>query len=646
MNKIVAKLIALAMAMLLVGCGGGEDAFGTPSATPPGTASSTVASLQLSISPTTVKSDDSTSTTLTVTALNAANAAVPSVAVIVSTNTGVLGAATVTTDTLGKATLTFSSGASSKDNRTATITATAGTTTAQIPVQIVGSTVTVSSSSNSLPDDGTSPATLTITAKDAAGNPVPNTAVTLTNSGAGSVTFTPPSGTTDGIGQFITIVAGVGAGTATVNAAAVGATATASFTVSPSGSTFAIDQQTLNGIVIANNNVTAMKIGDLLIIRVNAPAPATNVVFATTIGVWNGTSSVVTVPVSAGKATATLTTTQAGIANIQVYNQASPTISDSLMVTMTAATANRINLQASPGVIQKSVGTTTGSSTLIATVRDASGFPVGDAPVAFEIINPTGGGETVSPVVVLSAATTAGGLTLGEARATFTSGSLASDASGVQVRAKVIGTAVTTNTAPSGSDAAIIIGGTAGSIAFGQATVLLEGGGGATYILPMSVLVADANGNPAPQGTVVNLSVWPIAWSTGVGCSADADNGTSRGTFLNEDVDENVTLNVGEDSTRTYLATGTTIVGSVDGLITPTNSASGTLPATVTTDASGVAIFNLTYGKSSALWTVDRIRARTVVQGSEAVGETIFRLNGLEKDITPICRLPNSPYLF
>ena len=652
MSKMVAKLIALVMAMLLAGCGGGEDAFGTPSGvTPPG-AASTIASLQLSISPTTVKSDDSSTITLTVTAINSANAAVPNVIIVISASTGVLGAAAITTDTLGKATVSFSSGASSKDNRTATITATAGTTSAQIPVQIVGSTVSVLSSSNSLPDNGTSPGTLTITAKDAGGTPVAGTAVTLTNSGTGTVTLTPPSGITDANGQFVTSVTGTGAGTATVNVAAVGVTATASLTISPSGSTFAIDQQTLNGTVITNNNITAMKTGDSLAIQVNAPAPATNVVFASTVGVWNGTSSVITVPVAAGKATATLTTTQAGVTNVQVYNQASPAISDSLTVTMTAANASSITLQASPGVVQKSIGATTGSSTLIAIVKDAAGFPVGDAPVAFEIRNPTGGGETVSPVVVLSAATTSGGLTLGEARATFTSGSLASDASGVQVRATVVGTAVATeavgvNATPSGNDAVIIIGGTAASIAFGQATVLLEGGGDTTYILPMSVLVADANGNPAPQGTVVNLSVWPIAWSTGSGCAYDADTATT-GTFFNEDVNENVTLNAGEDGTRRYFATGTLAsgIGRTDVLITPTNSAAGTLPATVTTDASGVAAFNLTYGKSSAIWTIDRVRARTVVQGSEAVGETIFRLTALEKDITPICRLPDSPYFF
>lgn len=641
-----ASFLLAASIALLAGCGGG----GTASTTTTTTTTVTAASLDLLAAPTTVKSDNSTSTTITVTALNAANAAVPGVTLTMGTTSGVLGSATVVTDAAGMATVTFSSGAS-KINRTATITATAGAVSAQIPVQIVGSTVTVNSTGTTLPDDGTSPVTLTITAKDAGGNVVPDAAVTLTQTGDGSVTLAPASGTTNASGQLAVTAAGTASGTVTVSATALDETATTALTVSPSAATFAIDQQTLNGAVVAGNPaVTAMKIGDTLAVQVNAPA-SSNVTFATTTGSFNGTGAVVAVPVVAGKATATLTTTQASVATVQVYDTAAPATSDSLTVGMTSATAASITLQSSPSVVSRSVGTTTGSSTLIAMVRDAGGFPVGDAPVSFSIVNPTGGGETVSPVVVLSAATTAGGLSLGEARTSFTSGSSSTGAGGVQIRASVVGTAVATepvgvNLTSSGNDAAVVIGGTAGSVAFGQATALTVGGSGTTYILPMSVLVADSNGNPAPLGTVVNLSVWPIAWSTGSVCAVDADTATT-GTFYNEDVNENLILDAGEDGKRDYYYSGlATVQGTSNSSSTPTNSAGGTLPATVTTDDSGVATFNLTYSKSSAIWIISRIRARTVVQGSDAVGEIVFRLDPLSSDVTPNCLLGNSPYLF
>lgn len=664
-------LLAAAVALLASCGGGGGGATGTAAASgvPATTTTVTAASLNLLASPTTVNSDGLTSTTITVTALNAANAAIPDVTVTISADTGILGSATVITGTAGTATVTFSSGGANKINRTASITATAGAVSAQIPVQIVGSTVTVNSTGATLPDDGTSPVTLTITAKDFGGNIVPNTAVTLTKTGTGNVTLTPASGTTDASGQLTATATGAagGAGTVTVSAAALGATATTALTVSPSAATFAIDQQTLNGAVVAGNPaVTAMKIGQSLAVRVNAPGLA-NVTFATTTGIWNGTTSVVTMPVVAGSATATLTTTQASVATVQVYDPLALTTSDSLTVGMTSAIAASIMIQPSPSVVSRSVGTTTGSSTLIAMVRDASGFPVGDAPVSFSIVTPTGGGETVSPVVVLSAATTAGGLSLGEARTSFNSGSLSTGAPGVQIRASVVGTAVATepagvNLTTSGNDATIVIGGTAGSVAFGSATSIATDASNANYVREMSVLVADSNGNPAPLGTVVNLSTWPIAWSTGSACKVDADAPAApadpaatpptlatltRGTFLNEDANENLILDAGEDGKRTYYSSGVSVVGgTVNGASTPTNSAGGTLPATVTTDASGVAAFKLTYTKGSAIWTVTRIRARTVVQGSETVGEVVFRLAPTVPDVNPDCLLPPSPYSF
>lgn len=808
-------LLAVALAAL-AGCGAGV-ADTASSATP-------ATSFSLLASPSTVNSDGLTSSTITVVALNAANAAVSGVVATLSADSGILSDATITTGTgAAPVTVTFSPGAS-KINRTATITATAGGVSSQIPVQIVGSTVTVTSSGATLPDNGQSPVTLTITAKDSGRNAVPNAAVTLTQTGSGRVTLTPASGTTNASGQLTVEAKGAGAGAATISVAALGATATTALTVSPTTATFAIDQ--LNGVDALNTAVTAMKIGHTLTVRVNS-LNATNVTFATTTGTWNGgTSSVVTVPAVAGKATASLTTTQAGVATVQVYDAAAPATSDSLTVAMTSTIAASITIQPSPSVVARSVGTTTGSSTLIAMVRDANGFPVGDAPVSFSIVNPTGGGETVSPVVVLSASTTAGGLNLGEARTSFTSGSASSGANGVHIRASVVGTTVATeafdpitlqpvNLTSSGNDATIIMGGTSGSVAFGTATVLTTDASNANYVLEMSVMVTDSNGNPAPLGTVVNLSVWPQTFSTGAGCARDPDSpatagtpavdevpavagvagvpevpgvgatgssgvagdltitaaaaagaaangyrvtivvntsvaadslvvtsnataatvtinidstaigyvagqsiynwtqvasalnanptffasktastanggalvlnsdaqvitlaggvnavaaipavlaraaiparpaipaGPARGTFYNEDINENLILDTGEDGRRDWYISGlATTQGTSDGYATPPSSAAGSVPSTILTDANGVAAFKLTYPKKSAIWITDRMRARTVVQGTEMVGEIILYLAPTVDEGKPgpdTCKLPDSPYFF
>ncbi len=572
-----------------------------------------IASLSLSATPTTVKSDNSTSATVTVTALSVANAATPGVVVSLSTNTGILSANSVTTDNTGKATFTFSSGTASKSNRTATITASAGVTAA-LPVQIVGSTLTVNATGASVPVDGTSPVTMTFSAKDAGGNPISGAAVTLTK--PAGVTLTPSSGTTDANGQLVVSVTG-GAGftclsNCVVTASAVGATASAPITVTTVSATFGISQTILNGgTPITSPTAVAMQIGDSLVVLVTAPVPTTSVTFATTMGSWNVSGTTLSVPVDngvihstcgtvttiAGQACATLTTTTAGLANVQVFDTANATTSDSLTVSMTATTPYKITLQALPSLVSKCVGTTCSYATLIATVTDVNNLPVGNAQVVFSILNPTGGGESVSPVVQPTAAVATSTLALGQARTQFTSGSLSSGALGIQIRAQVLGyPAVVTNTSPSGSDATIVIGGSAASMAFGQATSVGVTSDGTAYTLNMTVLVTDSNGSPVPAGTVVNLNAWPIAWSTGQSCIVDADNGSSKGTFDNEDANENLFLDPGEDGgpgnngtapARIYYYSGNTATtaGTQDGQLTPPSAAAGSVPGTITTDA-------------------------------------------------------------
>lgn len=694
-------VILLAAGMVLSGCG---DTFQDTAATAPTVITTGVASIQMSAAPTTVKSDNSTSATITISAVSASNAAVPNVTISLSADTGLLNTATVTTDAAGMATATFSSGAVSKVNRTATITATSGAISALLPLQVVGSTIAMNTTAASLVAGGAS-APITITVLDAGGGPISGTAVTLAQTGSGTVTVTPASGTTDANGNLVVSVSGATAGAVTLSATAAGVTTSVNLTVTSSvASTFGISLLTLNagaGVVPTTPKTAAMNIGDALAVQVNAPFPTATVIFATTVGTWTGAcaegsglTTCTVVPV-AGVATASLGASVAGVANVEVRDIADATKVDTLTVGITAATPSYIMLQASPSVVPKSVGTTLGYSKLTAVVYDATGAPVGGVPVAFSIVPGTGtnSGETVSPVVVFTASTTQGGLDLGAAPATFTSGSLPSGAQGVQIRASVVGTTIATQPVgvplPAGMkssfDAAIVIGGQAGSIAFGQAAQIIDPGAGVTfYTYPMSVLVADSSGAPAPVGTVVNISAWPIGWttgSTGAGCSPDVDGFVwspsggwgegGGGTFLNEDANENLILDPNEDGTRKFLATGTNTVvhydalgvpynytlptaGRKDGQITPLNSWGGTVrstnpadaPGTASTDANGIAAFYITYTKSSAYWVVTRIRAQTMMQGTPAVGQLEMQFPASKADSDPICYLPPSPFRY
>ena len=238
-------------------------------------------------------------------------------------------------------------------------------------------------------------------------------------------------------------------------------------------------------------------------------------------------------------------------------------------------------------------------------------------------------------------------------RAIFTAGSLPSgqSAASIQVQAKTLDSSKT-------ATFNIVVGGSAGSVVIGKATHITNTGSVTQYTLPMSVLVADANGNPVPAGTVVSLSAWPASYTLGSWRPLDTAGGSNcvptsgpdtaisvdaNGdgvedndyqytftTLANEDVNENLILDTGEDLNG-------------DGTLTPANSASGTLPASVVTDANGVANFNLIYLKQYAVWVRVRVRASTLVQGTEANSQVVFTLPALKED-ADACILSNSPF--
>lgn len=651
--KVFGQFIGVLILAALAGCGGGGSGTTTPAnpgpvVTPPPVPSS----ISLSATLTSIKSDNSNSTSVTAIVLDSANAVISGVAVVFSADTGVLSSATAITDSSGKATVTFSSGTTNASSRTATITATAGTKTAQIPIRLTGSTIDLVATGTNLIAGGAA-TNLTITLKNASSVPVSGAAITLTSSGAGTVVITPTSGTSDANGQFVVTVRGTVAGQVTVTVSALGEIRTLTYLVSSSSTAFSITTPA--------TDVVGTTLNTPLQITVQATSPAANVVFASTVGTWDnsGRNSITKQAVN-GVVTATLTSTVAGVASVLVYDASTGpggNLSDTLTVAFTAANAFKISLQAQPTIVAPSSGGATGVSSLLATVTDAAGNPVGNAAVTFQILTPTGGGETVTPAVVQTASVPGGGVALGQAKATFTSGSLPSGARGVQVRASVLGTNVATeqvypvaiDVTPSGPDASIVIGGTAGSVTIGRATVVSDNSNNTAYILPMSVLIADSNGNAVANATV-SLSAWPVAFNVGTNsvlpggvvstCNLAAD-------YYNEDQNENLVLDPGEDGMRRLYPNGAFVLGgTVDGSITPPNSASGTLPATVQTDASGLATFNLTYTKANSIWITTRIRASTFVQGTETVGQVIFRLPASIPDVGPPCLIPSSPYRF
>ena len=589
-----------------------------------------VTGLSIGTSRTTVKTDGSELAVITVTALSSQNVVVPGVTINFVASGGQLSASQVVTDSNGQARVNLSAGALDKSNRVVTVTASsAGVADVQIPVRIVDSTVALLVTNSTLTAGGTS-VTATVTARDASGLGVFNVPVTLSQAGSGSVNIVAATGNTDVNGQFTATLTGVTPGAVTLTANALAASASQVLTVTP-GSAFAITAPL--------DDPESLSTAGSLNFTVNAPTQS-SVRFATTLGVWAGLdrfgaacTSICEKAVGGGTASATLSSSNAGTADIQVDGLdagGNVTATDTHTVFVSAVTSSSISLQGSASNVPPSTGGTRNTVQLIATVRDALGQPVGGVPVAFSILNTSSGGESISPVVKPSSDGTNSTDPLGQARTTFTSGSLPSGqgSSSIQVQATALdsGATATFN---------IVVGGTAGSIAIGQATAI-QGTSPTQYTFPMSVLVADSNGNPAPAGTVVSLSVWPARYSTGSRSPVTCDAVLS-GTFDNEDTNENLVLDAGDTDA---LGLG----GNGDGILTPPNSTAGTLPSAVLTDVNGVANFNLIYLKQYADWLVVRMRATTLVQGTETTSELVFRLPALEADKNPVCTLPVSPF--
>lgn len=624
----------------LIGCGNGAK---TATGTTTGTVAGTAASISLSTSATSVKSDNSNSATITITALDTNNASLSGQTINLTASSGQLSSATATTGTNGSTTVTFSGGTAGL-NKTATITASIGGVSNSIPIQITGSTLNLSTLAANVAA-GT-PTDVTVVAKNAAGGVLSGQTMrfSIAASSTGSGTLSATSATTSATGTASVNLTGTAAGAVNVlvewldATGAVTASATQAYTITGAGGAFQITTPATSPFAVTigvNQNVI-----------VNVPATVSKIRYATTLGSWQANGlKVLTVnnPGTGSDTQVFVPGISAGNASVQVDAlDAAGAISASAKITLaisaTATSAASVKLQPSTSVLQPSSGSNLSTATLTATVMDATNNPVGGASVLFELVNSTGTGETISPVVVTTNATAP----LGIAQSTFTAGTT-STTQGAQIKASVIGAAssvaATTN---------ITVGGTAGSIAIGVSTTMTAVNSNTAYSVPVSVMVTDSNGNAVP-GATVSLSIWPVYYYKGTRNASCGPIYLSSGAvpvaFPNEDRNENLLVDPGEDIDGPGGAIlAAPFRGTPDGKLWPIPSAAGSIPATVTTAADGTATFNWVYLKQYANWVDARIRATTLVQGSQSTSSLIVNLIPLASDVVSPCALPPSPY--
>lgn len=595
------------------------------------------ASFSVSASSFEVKTDNSDSTEISVTVLDQNNSAYEGVPVHFSTNGGKLFSSVAVTNSEGTAIVSFSSGTANRANRTAEVIASIGgeedsSLRESIFIQVVGTYINLTPTVTDLGKD-----TLSIQVLDAGDNPIYNAQVEVesvdpddhdeTNNNL-AWEFIPPENSQncyqDNTGKTICSTDPGGEAKLEVTAdnaqmgedamlkiSSMGATKTQMYKVVTTGAEIMI--------IDPERDTVSMHTGETLQVKVHAPE-RTMVRFATTVGTWQNGSKVYDASVFGETATAVLhSSSEVGLSTVQVMDVTTGEVFDLLNVAISAPTSTsaKVSVQASSGTVAVSQGETKNAVDIVATVTNAAGQVVGDAPVSFSFVNTVGGGESISPALVLTNAQ-------GQAKAVFTSGSVASGADGIQIRATVIGTIPQIT-----GTVKVVIGGTAASIAIGMSSKISAINNDTAYELPMSLVVTDANGNPVPE-TEVTLGVWPTRYATGFWYEEEENDCSAyvTGVYDNEDGNRNLILNPGEDENQ-------------DGKLTPPSSAAGTVPAIVTTDENGTATFTLQYLKDSAAWIEAEVRASTLVSGSETESYLRFWLAWLQGEE---CNLPHSPY--
>ncbi|MBU0479625.1 MAG: Ig-like domain-containing protein [Proteobacteria bacterium] len=618
-------LLALLLVSLAIfwGCGAGGDAVPPTTTTTTTTPTSTTSNaIVLSLSQNSVETDGSDSSTVTATVIQN-NVPQEGVTVNFATTAGLISVGSVTTDSNGRASVTFYANPGDRSNQVATITATSGGLSQTIPITITGTIINLAATQTQVSVGGTT--TLTINVLDAGSVGINSATVDLSTSNA-NVALSATTGTTNTSGVLTVILNGAVTGTTVITVSSSGATQTITITVGASASSINITNPATSPYVIVT--------GIPQVVTITGPFN-TDVTFVSTLGTWGGGAATeIQTTDGAGVASATLTSDLVGTATVMVYQTSTPGNSDSTLINVSPpiGDANQVAVSFSATSVAPSSATVTNSVTVYAKVITDSSEPIANVPVTFSLSNTTGGGEYVSPA---SAVTDSSGY----ATTTFYSGTSSSSGLGVNVIATEHGSA-----SPGNSDTGtIIIGGTPASIVLSRGTHATASGDNTYYIMPMGVLVSDSGGGAVANATV-SLTAWPTRYRIGTGGPPTIQEVPPTGSLVysvvNEDANRNLILDAGEDVGPCDDLSACTALAA-DGVLTPPSAAAGSVPSSVTTIANGTGAFNLTYLKSSAVWIEDEITATVKVLGTESKTSLTFWLPYLTSDEDLI---PSSPY--
>lgn len=597
---------------LLASCGGqGAGGGGGSLSLDPESEVSSI--LLFTDSPTLPNASGATSAVVTAQVKNGTNNVVPNQTVtFATTDTGValspVGASSKT-DSAGRVQVRVDLGdtAAARANRVVTLTATSGSAVGTATVQVVGTRLTVAG-----PDSITlgGSGEYTVSAADGSGKAVQGLPVTVTFSGG-----TPASSTltTGANGQAKVTVTGTKPGAAAVVATASGLDpANRSVNVLGNDAPFRVLSPSDGAEVQVNTD-------QLVVVQFRengAPVPNRTVIVTTTRGTVNGAASVNVLTNANGEASVSVRSASAGQATVTatVFSAGTPN-SVSSRINFVSRSPAKITLSPDPSSIgANSAGSSSSTSRLVATVRDATDNPVKGALVTFSAQDPSNG--SISPSSAVTDAS-------GQAIASFVAGPTSTN--NVQVTARVFDS---TGTLVGSDTKTMTVSAVALFIELGTGN-LIETVDSTTYSMPWSAIVTDANRNPIVGAPVtVSLTatrffkgIW--VWATSSWTTRSFDNPTAPPLSCpSEDVNGNDLLDVGEDRNG-------------NGRLDPGSPASVRVTsAEGKTGADGRATIAVIYPRSFGEWVEVTMRVTIGTPGTESRVTRTFVLPVLATDVT------------
>jgi len=471
---------------------------------------------------------------------------------------------------------------------------------------------------------------LSFTLTDSSASPIKSTVLTVSSVLGNTFSSTVP--VTDAVTGRTTVkyTAGI-SGNDVITVRALGVTR--AFAVSVNADAFGFSGGTT---VVEEIPLNTVKGNSVAWTRNNSPMVGQPVTVATTRGVVAATNVVGTGVVAnlttsdAGTAVAYVSSPFAGLASLSATTQGGGVNLQSQKLVEFIATmpdeSRPLEVQVVPAQLAP------GEKALVqAIVRDAKNNPVKNKDVAFSLIDSFGG--QISPAV---ARTNSLGVATSEfiADATTPGGGTPEQPKGLKVKATVVDNLNVTGTT------SVSVGSRTLFYRFGSGDSIRVSADGTSYMVDYAVVVTDASGNPVVN-QASTVAVVPRLYRKGRWIAkplgeafkyweAEFSTQDSDSTCQNEDVNRNGILDLGEDT-------------NADKTLTPGNVVS--VQRNISSNASGIATFTLTYPKEFAAFVMVDVTLSGSAAGTENVFSRSFSLPVLNDDVTVETKVPpNSPW--